>query len=65
MGSMVLLLSFAVVLVGGLGDIKGTFAAAFALGMLMSVTGKLWGLAAETMVFVVMGIVLIFKPIEV
>lgn len=65
MGSMVLLLSFAVVLVGGLGNIKGTFVAAFALGMVMSVTGRLWGPAAETMVFVVMGIVLIFKPIEV
>ena len=65
MGSMVLLLSFAVVLVGGLGNIKGTFIAAFALGMVMSVTGRLWGPAAETMVFVVMGIVLIFKPIEV
>ncbi len=65
MGSMVLLLSFAVVLVGGLGNIKGTFVAAFALGMVMSVTGRLWGPAAETMVFVVMGIVLIFKPVEV
>ncbi|HLZ18305.1 MAG TPA: branched-chain amino acid ABC transporter permease [Smithellaceae bacterium] len=65
MGSMVLLLCFAVVLVGGLGNIKGTFIAAFALGMVMSVTGRLWGPASETMVFVVMGIVLIFKPIEV
>jgi branched-subunit amino acid ABC-type transport system permease component len=65
MGSMVLLISFAVVLVGGLGNIKGTFVAAFALGMIMSVTGRLWGPAAETMVFVVMGIVLIFKPIDV
>jgi branched-subunit amino acid ABC-type transport system permease component len=65
MGSMVLLISFAVVVVGGLGNIKGTFVAAFALGMVISVTGRLWGPAAETMVFVVMGIVLIFKPIEV
>ena len=65
MGSMVLLISFAVVLVGGLGNIKGTFVAAFALGMVMSVTGRLWGPAAETMVFVVMGIVLIFRPIDV
>ena len=65
MGTMVLLISFAVVLVGGLGNIKGTFISAFVLGMVMSVTGRLWGPAAETMVFVVMGIVLIFKPIEV
>lgn len=65
MGMMVLLISFAVVLVGGLGNIKGTFVAAFVLGLIMAITGRFWGPAAETMVFVVMGIVLIFKPIEV
>src|ERR1035437_3051886 len=65
MGSMVLLISFAVVVVGGLGTIKGTFISAFVLGMVISVTGRLWGPAAETMVFVVMGVALIFKPIEV
>jgi branched-subunit amino acid ABC-type transport system permease component len=65
MGMMVLLVSFAVVLVGGLGNIKGTFVSAFILGMVMAITGRFWGPAAETMVFVIMGIVLIFKPIEV
>jgi len=65
MGMMVLLISFAVVLVGGLGNIKGTFVAAFVLGLVMAITGRFWGPAAETMVFVVMGIVLIFNPIEV
>jgi branched-subunit amino acid ABC-type transport system permease component len=65
MGMMVLLISFAVVLVGGLGNIKGTFVSAFVLGLVMAITGRYWGPAAETMVFVVMGIVLIFKPVEV
>lgn len=65
MGFQVLLLSFAVVLVGGLGSLRGTFLAAFALGMVMAVTGRFWGAAAETMVFVVMAIVLIIKPVEV
>ncbi len=65
MGFQVLLLCFAVVLVGGLGSMRGTFLSAFALGMVMAVTGRFWGPAAETMVFVVMAIVLIFKPIEV
>ena len=64
MGMMVLLISFAVVLVGGLGNIKGTFVSAFVLGLVMAITGRYWGPAAETMVFVVMGIVLIFNPIE-
>ncbi|MGC8605753.1 MAG: branched-chain amino acid ABC transporter permease, partial [Desulfomonilaceae bacterium] len=65
MGFQVLLLSFAVVLVGGLGSLRGTFLAAFALGMVMAVTGRFWGAAAETMVFVVMAVVLIIKPVEV
>jgi branched-subunit amino acid ABC-type transport system permease component len=65
MGFNVLLLSFAVVLVGGLGSLKGTFFAAFGLGLVMALTGRFWGPAAETMVFVVMAITLIFRPIEV
>ncbi len=65
MGFQVLLLSFAVVLVGGLGSMRGTFISAFVLGMVMAITGRFWGPAAETMVFVVMAIVLIIKPIDV
>ncbi len=65
MGFHVLLVCFAVVLVGGLGSMRGTFVAAFALGMVMAVTGRFWGPAAETMVFVVMAAVLVVKPIEV
>jgi branched-subunit amino acid ABC-type transport system permease component len=64
MGFQVLLICFAVVVVGGLGSIRGTFLAAFALGMVMSITGRFWGPAADTMVFVVLGLVLIIKPIE-
>ena len=65
MGFQVLLLSFAVVIVGGMGKMRGTFVAAFVLGLVMSVTGRFWGAASETMVFVVMAISLIFNPIEV
>jgi branched-chain amino acid transport system permease protein len=65
MGFHVLLLSFAVVLVGGLGSMRGTLLASFALGMVIAVTGRLWGPAAETMVFVVMAAVLVIRPIEV
>lgn len=65
MGFQVLLLCFAVVLVGGLGSMRGTFLAAFALGMIMSLTGRFWGPASEAMVFIVMAIVLVFKPVEV
>jgi branched-subunit amino acid ABC-type transport system permease component len=65
MGLMVLLVSFAVVIVGGLGNLNGTFIAAIALGLVMAITGRYWGPAAETMVFVIMAIKLMIKPIEV
>ena len=65
MGFMILLISFAVVIVGGLGNLRGTFISAFALGLIMAITGRYWGPAAETMVFVVMAIALIINPIEV
>lgn len=65
MGFHILLISFAVVIVGGLGSLKGTTISAFVLGMVMAITGRFWGPAAEAMVFAVMAVVLIFKPIEV
>jgi len=65
MGLSILLLSFAVVIVGGMGNLKGTFLSAFALGMVMAITARYWSQGAETMVFIVMAIVLIFKPIDI
>jgi branched-subunit amino acid ABC-type transport system permease component len=65
MGFMTLLISFAVVIVGGLGNLKGTFIAAFALGILMALTGRYWGAASEAVVFVVMAAALVIRPIEV
>jgi hypothetical protein len=38
---------------------------ALVFGMVISVTGHFWGPAAETMVYVVMAVVLIIKPVEV
>lgn len=65
MGLSVLLLAFAVVIVGGMGNLKGTFVSAFALGMVMAITARYWSQGAETMVFIVMAIVLIFRPIDI
>jgi len=65
MGLSVLLLAFAVVIVGGMGNLRGTFIAAFALGMVMAITARYWSQGAETMVFIVMAIVLIFRPIDI
>jgi branched-subunit amino acid ABC-type transport system permease component len=65
MGLSVLLLAFAVVIVGGMGNVRGTFISAFALGMVMAITARYWSQGAETMVFIVMAIVLIFRPIDI
>ncbi len=64
MGFRIVTLCFAVVIVGGLGNLKGTAIASFGLGMVMAITAWFWGAAADAMVFVVMAIVLIFRPIE-
>lgn len=65
MGFHILILCFAVVIVGGMGNLKGTAVAAFVLGMVMAITGRMWGPAADAMVYVVMAVVLVFRPIDV
>jgi len=65
MGLSVLLLAFAVVIVGGMGNLRGTFISALALGMVMAITARYWSQGAETMVFIVMAIVLFFRPIDI
>lgn len=64
MGFHILMLCFAVVIVGGMGNFRGTAVAAFALGLVMAITGRFWGPAAEAMVYVVMAFVLMIRPIE-
>ena len=64
MGFHILLLAFAVVIVGGMGNLTGTFVAAMVMGMVMAITGRFWSQAAHAMVFVFMALVLIFKPID-
>jgi branched-subunit amino acid ABC-type transport system permease component len=64
MGHDILLIAFAVVIVGGLGNLTGTFISAFVLGMVIALTGRYYSQAADTMVFVVMAAVLIFRRSE-
>ncbi|RJR19952.1 MAG: branched-chain amino acid ABC transporter permease [Desulfobacteraceae bacterium] len=61
MGHDILLIAFAVVIVGGMGNLTGTFISALALGLVIAITGRYWSEAADTMVFAVMAIVLIYK----
>ncbi|MEI7670814.1 MAG: branched-chain amino acid ABC transporter permease [Syntrophales bacterium] len=64
MGFRIVTLCFAVVIVGGMGNLRGTAIASYTLGMVMAVTAWYWGAAADAMIFVVMAVVLIFRPIE-
>ncbi len=61
MGHDILLIAFAVVIVGGMGSLTGTFISAMALGLVIAITGRYWSEAADTMVFTVMAIVLIYR----
>ncbi|MDI6754761.1 MAG: branched-chain amino acid ABC transporter permease [Thermodesulfobacteriota bacterium] len=65
MGLGILLLCFAVVIVGGMGNLRGTFVSAFSLGMVMAITARYWSQGAEVMVFIVMAVVLMFRPIDI
>ncbi|MCS7241208.1 branched-chain amino acid ABC transporter permease [Candidatus Caldatribacterium sp.] len=64
MGSHILLLCFAVVLTGGLGNLRGTFFASFLLGMLISITGRFWPAGSEIVAFIAMALILLLRPIE-
>ncbi|MFZ5584684.1 MAG: branched-chain amino acid ABC transporter permease [Thermodesulfobacteriota bacterium] len=59
MGFHILLLAFAVVIVGGMGNLNGTFVSAFVLGIVIAVTGRYYSSASDTMVFVVMVLVIL------
>ena len=59
MGFHILLVAFAVVIVGGMGNLTGTFFSAFVLGLVIAVTARFWSQAADTMVFAVMALVLL------
>ena len=65
MGFEVLVLCFAVVIVGGMGNLRGTAIAAYSLGMVHSLSAAyIASSASDAMVYVVMAAVLIFRPIE-
>ncbi|MEN6477878.1 MAG: branched-chain amino acid ABC transporter permease [Rectinema sp.] len=62
MGFDMLLLSFITVILGGLGSIKGTAVSALILGQVISVGGMIWSPLAAVGPFVVMIIVILFRP---
>jgi len=61
MGTNILLLAFAVVMVGGMGNLDGTFISAFVIGMAMALTGRFWSKASEVVAFLIMAGILIYR----
>lgn len=61
MGLSILLLSFAVVMVGGMGNLAGTFYASLFMGLVMSIAGRIWGPVADTVPFIIMALVIAFR----
>ena len=62
MGENLVLVVFAVVVIGGMGSILGSIVTGFSLGMIEGMTKVVYPPASNTVIFVVMAIVLLVKP---
>ncbi|WP_372053724.1 branched-chain amino acid ABC transporter permease [Tistrella mobilis] len=62
MGSNLIIIVFAVVVIGGMGSIMGAVVTGFGLGLLEGLTKVFYPEASSTVIFVVMAIVLLIKP---
>ena len=62
MGSSLIIVVFAVVVIGGMGSIMGSIITGFGLGLVEGLTKVFYSPASNTVVFVVMVIVLLVRP---
>ena len=62
MGADLIIVVFAVVVIGGMGSIMGSIVTGFALGILEGLTKYFYPEASNTVVFVIMALVLMVKP---
>lgn len=62
MGSSIVIVVFAVVVIGGMGSIPGAIAAGFTLGVVEGLTKVFYPQAANTVIFLLMIIVLMVRP---
>ena len=62
MGSNLIIIVFAVVVIGGMGSIMGAIVTGFGLGLLEGLTKVFYPEASNIVIFVVMAIVLLLKP---
>jgi branched-chain amino acid transport system permease protein len=62
MGSNIIIVVFAVVVIGGMGSIMGAIVSGFGLGVIEGLTKVFYPEASSTVIFVIMAIVLLIKP---
>ena len=62
MGSSLIIVVFAVVVIGGMGSIMGSILTGFALGIVEGLTKYFYPEASSTVIFVIMAIVLMVRP---
>ena len=62
MGSNIIIVVFAVVVIGGMGSILGAIVSGFGLGLIEGLTKVFYPEASNTVIFVIMAIVLLIKP---
>ncbi len=61
-GSDILLICFIVVVIGGMGSIRGALLGGIILGLVRGITGMAWAPASDFAMFIFMGGVLLFRP---
>jgi branched-chain amino acid transport system permease protein len=62
MGADLIIVVFAVVVIGGMGSILGSIVTGFGLGVIEGLTKVFWPQASSTVIFVIMAIVLLLRP---
>jgi branched-chain amino acid transport system permease protein len=62
MGSNIIIVVFAVVVIGGMGSILGSIVTGMALGLIEGLTKVFYAEASTTVVFIIMAIVLLIRP---
>ncbi len=62
MGTNLIIVVFAVVVIGGMGSILGSVITGFGLGIIEGLTKVFWPEASATVIFVIMAIVLLARP---
>jgi len=62
MGADLIVVVFAVVVIGGMGSIMGSIITGFALGLIEGLTKVFYPEASNTVIFIIMAIVLLVKP---